>query len=144
MEFTLKDGSKSIGVTEQQYQKMVTTIRKRHFPTITDAQAEKPEAAVFLAEARFFLQGNFTIAVLVLGETYFAGATKRNKKDRSKPNFGKLIALSRAIQYALRHFLKDELKAQTTKPTAPVEPKSSNGVPRTFEDVARAVVYPNG
>lgn len=153
MELTLKDGSKNIEVTEMQYKEMVTKVRQRHFPTnlgktpaaiITEERAEKAEAAVFLAEARFFVQGNFTVAVLVLGETYFVGVTKRNKKDHSKPVFGKMTALSRAIQYALRYFLRDELKAQVAKPTAPVEPKSSNGVPRTFEDVARAVVYPNG
>jgi hypothetical protein len=122
MELKLKDGSKDIHVTEEQYKKMVTTVRKRHFPDVTTEgsdtvppvlanctklQAEKAEAAVFLGEARFFHQGNFTMAVIVTGGKYFVGATKRNKKDRSNPLFGMMTALSRAIQGALRYYLQE-------------------------------------
>lgn len=151
MELTLKDSSKNIGVTEQQYQKMVTTVRRRHFPTINDAQAEKAEAAVFLAEARFFTQGNFTVAVLVLGEKFFVGATKRNKKDRSKPVFGKMTALSRAVQGALRHYISEfattpvalDVEVNALPKVFAGEPKNGD-IPRTMEDVARSIVYPNG
>lgn len=106
-----KNSSMNIELTEEQYVEMVSTIRQRHFPRISAAQAERAEAAVFLGKVTFFVQGSFTIAILVIGNEHFAGATKRNKRDRYNPILGRMLALSRAVERALHELLEAEREA---------------------------------